>query len=196
MGMSSAGSAITILFEIILGAVGMLLILVALFFYTIHLDIEDAMEGICNSGDIILEVLTYEDCNDASQASNRYRSVAIGAGFFGLLFIIGSQQSYSTRQTTLPDKPSLKETNKMFVDGRWVPDPSFKAVNVAPPNTTPSQGVATVSKAEEGTRATPGVSTVPQDSSDKIMQIEKLGELKDKGLLTEEEFQKEKNKIL
>ena len=50
---------------------------------------------------------------------------------------------------------------------------------------------------EEGTRATPGVSTVPsQDSSDKIMQIEKLGELKDKGLLTEEEFQKEKDKIL
>jgi len=43
----------------------------------------------------------------------------------------------------------------------------------------------------------PGVSTVPpQDSSDKFMQIEKLGELKDKGLLTEEELQKEKDKIL
>jgi len=33
-------------------------------------------------------------------------------------------------------------------------------------------------------------------ADNKFKQIEKLGELKDKGLLTEEEFQKEKNKIL
>ena len=38
---------------------------------------------------------------------------------------------------------------------------------------------------------------LPQEEvSDKFSEIERLGELKDKGLLTEEEFQAEKSKLL
>jgi hypothetical protein len=52
--MASLGSVAKSLGELAVAFIGVLLFLAALYFYNIHMDIEDAMEGICDSGDIIV----------------------------------------------------------------------------------------------------------------------------------------------
>ena len=60
----------------------------------------------------------------------------------------------------------LTSGNKIFVDGRWVPDPAFEVeikdlghVEVSKHGSEATPGVSTVSVAEKGTRPSPGVKT-------------------------------------
>ena len=47
--------------QMALAFIGVMLFLASLYFYNIHMDIESAMEGICDSGEILVSVLTYEE---------------------------------------------------------------------------------------------------------------------------------------
>ena len=58
---SVANDVLRYLGQLCLALFGVGLFLAALYFYNIHMDIEDAMEGVCDSGDIIVEILTYDD---------------------------------------------------------------------------------------------------------------------------------------
>ena len=125
----------------------------AFLFYKIHLDIEDAIEGICSSGDILVEVLTYEDCHEAQSVSNNYRIYAM------ITFLFSLYCFYDARRI------SAKRTNQK---------------NIVAPETTPTF-----------TASTSSVST-----QEKYQTLEKLDSMRDKGIISEEEFQKEKDKIL
>ncbi len=133
--------------------VGVMLVFAALYFYYVHRNIEDAMEGICDSGDVLVEVLTYDDCSEAQQSSNTLRTWSFGCGFFGPLLMYYANKSNSN---TKKNSQTVTKTN-------------LPNVNVELPK---------------------------ENVTDKFSEIEKLGELKDKGLLTEEEFQTEKSKLL
>ena len=136
--------------------IGVALLLVALFFYTIHANIEDAMEGICDSGEILVEILTYEDCSEAQQNSNKMRTWALALGFIGLYFMYSSHKSRS-------DSKKVKSNNS-------------KRVYVQPQhNLQPTSEIS---------------------AQEKYQTLEKLDSMRDKGILSEEEFQKEKDKIL
>lgn len=145
--------------------IGVVLVIAALFFYTVHADIEDKMEGVCDSGNIFVEIATYEDCDEAQQASNTSRSLAIGCGFFGLIMLYGarhkSKNKGEAKQTETPDEN--------------IPLPIIPV---------PSQGGA------------PNQNMAPQSQEEKYKMLEKLDSMRDKGIITEEEFQKEKEKIL
>jgi hypothetical protein len=111
------------------------------------LDIEDAIRGICDSGDLLMEVLTYEDCNDAQSASNNYQIYAIVTFLFSLY---------------------------CFYDAKKINDKREKNDNL------PHVHVQTT-KPEHHVQI--------QNGENVAGQIEKLGELKDKGLLTDDLFQ-------
>jgi len=68
---------------------GCVLVVIALFVYYQHMMMEDSMEGICDSGNIIIEVGTAEECHAIQERSNMYLIIAIGTAFFGLLGVIG-----------------------------------------------------------------------------------------------------------
>ena len=136
--------------------IGVVLLLVALFFYNIHANIEDSMEGICDSGEILVEILTYEDCSEAQQSSNRMRTWALAFGFVGLYFMYSSHKSHS-------DSKKVKSNNS-------------KGVYVQPQhNLQPTSEIS---------------------NQEKYQTLEKLDSMRDKGIISEEEFQKEKDKIL
>ena len=158
---SVANDVLRYLGQLCLALFGVGLFLAALYFYNIHMDIEDAMEGVCDSGDIIVEILTYDDCNEAQQTSNQLRTWAIGCGFFGLVLMYGAQKSYS-------DSEKVK-SNLANIPNVVVESPPLPNVEIELPK---------------------------EEMGDKFSEIERLGELKDKGLLTEEEFQAEKSKLL
>jgi len=159
--MASLGDVVRSLGRLGLAFIGVVLFLAALFFYNIHSNIEDEMEGICDSGEIFVEILTYEDCNEAQQSSNLMRTWAIGCGFFGLVLMYGAQKSYS-------DSEKVK-SNLANIPNVVVESPPLPNVEIELPK---------------------------EEMGDKFSEIERLGELKDKGLLTEEEFQAEKSKLL
>ncbi len=136
--------------------IGVVLLLVALFFYNIHANIEDAIEGICDSGEILVEILTYEDCSEAQQSSNRMRTWALAFGFVGLYFMYSSHKSHS--------------------DSKKVESNNSKGVYVQPQhNLQPTSEIS---------------------AQEKYQTLEKLDSMRDKGIISEEEFQKEKDKIL
>mgnify|MGYP001184208156 CR=1 FL=1 len=151
--MASFGRLLNTLGQFVSAFIGVMLVFAALYFYYIHRNIEDAMEGVCDSGDVFVEVLTYDDCSEAQQSSNSLRTWSFGCGFFGLLLMYYANKSHSEAKK---NEQTMTNTN--------VPN-----VNVKLPK---------------------------EDVTDKFSEIERLGELKDKGLLTEEEFQAEKLKLL
>lgn len=151
--MASFGRLLNTLGQFVSAFIGVMLVIAALYFYYIHRNIEDAMEGVCDSGDVFVEVLTYDDCSEAQQSSNSLRTWSFGCGFFGLLLMYYVNKSHSEAKK---NEQTMTNTN--------VPN-----VNVKLPK---------------------------EDVTDKFSEIERLGELKDKGLLTEEEFQAEKLKLL
>ena len=159
--MASFGRLLNTLGQFVSAFIGVMLVIAALYFYYIHRNIEDAMEGVCDSGDVFVEVLTYDDCSEAQQSSNSLRTWSFGCGFFGLLLMYYANKSHSEAKK---NEQTMTNTN--------VPN-----VNVPPlPNVN--------------------VKLPKEDVTDKFSEIERLGELKDKGLLTEEEFQAEKLKLL
>lgn len=61
----------------------------------------------------------------------------------------------------------------------------------------PKEDVAKVSQIISNLiNKTPGVEALPKESNDTIAQLERLAELKKQGILTEEEFQQQKKKLL
>ena len=153
--MASLGDAVRSLGRLGLAFIGVVLFLAALFFYNIHANIEDDMECICDSGEIFVEILTYEDCNEAQQSSNLMRTWAIGCGFFGLVFMYGAHKSHN-------DSKKVESNNK--------------EVYVQPQhNLQPTSGIS---------------------DQERYQTLEKLDSMRDKGIISEEEFQKEKDKIL
>ena len=149
--MASFGRLLNTLGQFVSAFIGVMLVFAALYFYYIHRNIEDAMEGVCDSGDVFVEVLTYDDCSEAQQSSNSLRTWSFGCGFFGLLLMYYANKSHSEAKK---NKQTMTNTN------------------------------------------IPNVNLPKEDVTDKFSEIERLGELKDKGLLTEEEFQAEKLKLL
>ena len=175
--MSKLYSTLNTIGELILACFGVLLFLASLYLYNIHLDIESAMEGICDSGEIFVSVLTYEDCNEAKQMSNSFRMWSFGCGFFGLIIMYGAHSSYTASEEA---KKARTQEHVGPMNNEKLPN-----VNVSP---LPNVNVSPL----------PNVNVeLPQEGvTDKFSEIERLGELKDKGLLTEEEFQAEKSKLL
>ena len=167
--MSKLYSTLNAIGQLVLASFGVLLFLASLYLYNIHLDIESAMEGICDSGEILVSVLTYEDCNEAKQMSNSFRMWSFGCGFFGLIIMYGAHSSYTASE----------EAKKARTQEHVGPMNNEKLPNV---NVSPLPNV--------------NVELPQEEVSDKFSEIERLGELKDKGLLTEEEFQAEKSKLL
>ena len=139
--------------ESIVILVGLVSFFGAFFFYKIHLDIEDAIDGICNSGDILVEVLTYEDCNEAQSVSNNFRIYAIITFLFSLYCFYDA------------GKISDKRDNK-------------------------KDAVAPV-QPQYSSQPTSGIS-----DQERYQTLEKLDSMRDKGIISEEEFQKEKDRIL
>lgn len=159
--MASFGRLLNTLGQFASAFIGVMLVFAALYFYYVHRNIEDAMEGICDSGDVFVEVLTYDDCSEAQQSSNSLRTWSFGSGFFGLLLMYYANKSHN----------DAKKNNQTMANT------NLPNVNVSPlPNVN--------------------VKLPKEDVTDKFSEIERLGELKDKGLLTEEEFQAEKLKLL
>ena len=162
---SVANDVLRYLGQLCLALFGVGLFLTALYFYNIHLDIESAMEGICDSGDILVNVLTYEDCNEARQMSNSFRMWSFGCGFFGLILMYGAHKSYTASEEA---KKARTQEHTGNMNNEKLPN-----VNVSPlPNVN--------------------VKLPKEEVNDKFSEIERLGELKDKGFLTEDEFQAEK----
>ena len=70
----------------------------ALYAYLEHLNIEAVMQGICDSGEILIAILVYEDCTEAKRASNIWKTVAIGCGIFSLIFFWSMQTEANKRE--------------------------------------------------------------------------------------------------
>ena len=84
--------------ELASGFFGIFLLIFALYAYLEHLNIEAVMEGICDSGEILIAILVYEDCTEAKRASNIWKTVAIGCGVFSLIFFWSMQTEANKRE--------------------------------------------------------------------------------------------------
>ena len=76
---------------------GAILVLVSLLLFWAYLSIKDSMEGVCDTGNIFIEIMTAEECADAQQRANAYLMFGIGIAFFGLLCIYFGTRDTSSR---------------------------------------------------------------------------------------------------
>jgi len=70
---------------------GSALILIALFCFFQYLEIQNEVKTFCDTGSILLDLLVFENCDEATTYSNFFLISSIGSGFFGSYLLFKSK---------------------------------------------------------------------------------------------------------